>query len=77
MVRSEDGTTITARGNTTIEKYIISTREPADHLISKHECKFWGEPCTPYSGRPHVTANKRKKAKRKQAQTSRRKNRRL
>lgn len=48
-------------------------------IIDRGECmgrRYWGKPYSGMAGVPHINANRKKKAKRKQAQASRRKNRR-
>ena len=56
-------------GGTPDGPYMIKSRGLED-------CRYWGEPTRGYSGVPHNNANRKKKAKRKQAQASRRNNRR-
>ena len=75
MVQPDSGTRATASEPSDLEKYFIHTQADAatGHIANG---RFWGEPTRGYSGVQHNNANRKKKAKRKQAQTSRRKNRR-
>ena len=73
MDRPGDGTDV-GEVHSDLNTYLIHSIGGKDPAEAQRR-EFWGDPCRPYSGRSHVTANKRKKAKRKQAQTSRRKNR--
>ena len=76
MVQPDSGTRATASEPSDLEKYFIHTQADAatGHIANGRH--HWGEPTRGYSGVPRINANRRKKAKRKQAQASRRKNRR-
>ena len=79
MVRPEDGITAGVRWGdpadplADLEAYVIAARKP---LGSLNSTRGWCSEHKTYSGVHHNNANRKKKAERKQAQASRRKNRR-
>ena len=69
--------TLHSGGGTPDGPYFIKGREQAPIQSTRSEDRrYWGEPDCRHAGVPHNNANHKKKAKRKQAQASRRKNRR-
>ena len=81
MVDPSSGTA-TIKALSDLETYFIHSGggTPDGPYMIKSRCledrRHWGEPERGYSGVPHNNANRKKKSKRKQAQVSRRKNRR-
>lgn len=80
MVDPDSGTAATAEAvdlASDLKTYFRHGRKQPPLSCSRYEDRrFWGEPQRGYSGVQHNNANRKKKAKRKQAQASRRKNRR-
>ena len=76
MVDLDGGTAADVKAPSDLETYFIHAGGGAATGHAPNERRYWGEPKRCYLGVPHNNADRKKKTKRKQAQASRRKNRR-